>query len=72
MKSKDVVILESLNPIKISNTPNKRTTEYIARIINSDKGKNFLINYRKLSGIPENGLNIRELEGVNYKNLPWG
>ncbi|KKS03554.1 MAG: hypothetical protein UU64_C0002G0103 [candidate division WWE3 bacterium GW2011_GWF2_41_45] len=69
LKLIDIVVLRSVNPIKIVNRPSVKTLEFLNNLIRTKGIEEFIENARRQYKISDAGLDIRKLVGVNLYDL---
>ncbi len=65
MELSHIVFLKSVNPITIIDNPTNRSKEAVLKFIKDEWFENWVLTIRKHLNLPENGADIRLLEGKN-------
>lgn len=65
MELSHIVFLKSVNPITIIDNPTNRSKEAVLKFIKDEWFENWVLTIRKHLNLPENGADIRLIEGKN-------
>lgn len=70
MKINDITILKSVEPIIVLDKPNPKTLEHLVKLINNETFSIYIDTLRTQNNLPKEGINIKELTGKNFSELP--
>jgi hypothetical protein len=67
MKSSDIYVLKSINPVTVIDKPSKSTTEFLAQLCSNPEFNNTIRLTRKMFKLPANGIDINQCIGKNFE-----